>query len=544
MSGKTVQIPLEVEKFYRDTAKKSQNKLSGVGRSRMLAFTYEFDNNDFERYFERVLKMPIHVDVVTSSHRATRKPNRYNLWHANWHGTFHPKLICCMSGGELLVGLGSSNLISGGLQGNLEVWHFSKEDSFLCGVRDFLLALKRKKIVSLRVNLEEFLSLLPESSNKSVLSTLDGNLIDQVMSRLTGPIKRLDIISPIHGDPTPVVNKLKKKFGGLKICLHADSVAVPKISNISEYKYLKRPDADEQLRSIGSLHAKMYAFQSNRRIDLFWGSANFSISAWMRSDNKANVELLAHSVVDRKEWNRFIKSPFPGHKWVETKPQGVKTEIEYKAGAEWRLLNAVWDNRKLYLIASRDALSSLQLRNLGVKAVTACCLTFSNQEVLVPNNVASKLGFTAAEGPNCIEWRKPGGKWKSIPVNNLDIAPDGTHLSTLTERLYWEFSCRPLPKKTTKQTNGDMLNSDRKALPEEEELTISDHQGDFDRFVLEWRSVAKRMQLAAHGNDSLIQQYISKIKNELIKTINSEPGLWPQYKTQFIHNLIDTNIDL
>jgi hypothetical protein len=540
MSGKTVQIPMEVEKFFREAARKKGR--AGIGRSRMLAFTYEFVNNDFERCFERVLKMPVHVDIVAShKDEAVRTTNRYNLWYANWRGTFHPKLICLMSGGEVIAGLGSSNLTSSGLQENLETWAFSREVEFLSGVRDFLRDIAKKNIVSARVGIDEFLAVLPQRQKKAVFSTLDGSLIGQVISCLHGSVKKLDIISPIHGDPTLVIGKLKSKIKSMKICLYAGDAAIPKIKGIADYKCLKRPEAsDGQARSAGLLHAKLYAFHSGQSVHLFWGSANLSTSAWLRADRGSNVELLAHSLVDRKYWSGFIKSPLPGHKWVEIKPEGgsIKKE-ERPTGLGWRLLNAVWENKKLHLIASSDISTNLQLRKLGTKAITTCQVIFKDREGSISHNVATALGFTEDECPSSLKWRRKSSRaWRDIPVNNLDIAPDGTKFKTLTERLYWEFACRPLPKKANMQIGGDNHKTEEALLPEEEELAISEHQGDLDCFVLEWRSIVKKMHTAAHGNKKLLNQYAKKIKKELDKVVKEEPDKWPQFKIQFVNELL------
>lgn len=537
MSSRTVQIPFEVENFFRDIARKSNRY--GAGRSRILAFTYEFDPNSFERCFARVLKMPIHIDIV-ASHKSTRSTYRYNLWHANWKGTFHPKLICLMSAGEVIAGLGSSNLTSGGLQENLEAWSFSRDSGFLSGVRDFLKALAKKNIVSPRVCIDEFLALLPQRSPKAVFSTLDGDLMGQVISRLSGPVKRLDIISPIYGDPASVIEKLRSKIKGAKVCLHTDDAAIPEIKGTTEYKRLKRPEVwDEERRSIGRVHAKLYAFHSGRRVDLFWGSANLSRSAWLRSDATANIELLAHSSVGKEEWIRFIKSPLPGHKWVEMKPSGGNFIKDDRTILGWRLLNAVRENRKLYLIASGDKALNLQIRIPGTKTFTKCHLRFKNQEAGLPYKASEVLGFTASDCPNSLEWRREGNKeWRTIPVNNLDIAPDGTVFETLTDQLYWEFACKPLPWRAGPPKGGYDHGTDEILLPEEEELAISDHQGAFDRFVLEWHAVVKRMCRAAHDNKELLNQYTRRIKKEVEKAATAEPGTWPKYKIKFINELL------
>ena len=540
MSKKRVQIASEVETFFRDIARKHSK--SGARRNRMIAFTYEFDANAFERCFARLLKMPVHIDIV-ASHKSMRSSTyRYNLWHANWQGTFHPKLICLMSGREVMAGLGSSNLTSGGLQENLESWSFSREEAFLSGVRDFLQSIVDQQIISPHVHIEEFLAVLPRSTRKAVFSTLEGNLnlMEQVLARLPSPVKRLDIISPVHGDPAPVIKQFKSVING-EICLYTDNEMIPQIKGINKYKRLERPDAlhDEERRSIGRVHAKLYGFHVGKGVHIFWGSPNLSESAWLRSEKNANIELLAHSYVDKKDWQSFIKSPFPGHKWVEMKPLGEKLTTEQTSTLKWRLLNGVRENKKIHLIASNDKTVNLQLRLPGMKTFKNYHLRFLNREATLPPQALKELGFTAPTCPDSLEWRQKGdSKWRSIPINDTDIAPDGTLLSTIVDRLYWEFAGKSLSRRSAMSKSGNNHAINDNLLAEEEELTISEHQGEFDRFVLEWHAIVKRMRQAAQGNNELLIQYIQRVKQE-VKTAAEEPDKWPKYKIMFINKLLE-----
>lgn len=139
-----------------------------------------------------VLTWPVQVDVITGKN-CEGSTTRAHFWRARWAGTFHPKIIYLLANERVCVGLGSANLTSGGLGENLETWRYFVEDEeghdVLAGARKFLEQLKKEGALPTKVEIEEFILALPESKTTvdSFLSSLEGSLLDQVVSRIRKP---------------------------------------------------------------------------------------------------------------------------------------------------------------------------------------------------------------------------------------------------------------------------------------------------------------------------------------------------------------------
>jgi len=78
-------------------------------------------------------------------------------------GTFHPKLIVALADDKPLVGVGSSNLTSGGFGANLEAWQYFDDSAreVLSGVRRFLEAALDRGILPAAAQLQEVVTALP-----------------------------------------------------------------------------------------------------------------------------------------------------------------------------------------------------------------------------------------------------------------------------------------------------------------------------------------------------------------------------------------------
>ena len=296
-----VQLPQFAAEFFR--------RFPG-GRRRLLALTYRFNAAAFEHNFARVLSKNIQADIIGGEALIPRG-NRCRLWRAKWPGTFHPKLLMLLSDNRVAVGLGSANMTPEGICENLETWGFfehRKEDApVMSGVRRFLERLDATGAIDPAVGISEFVSSLPAAGNAcSVLSTLEGTLLSQASAHLSGPVARLDVVSPISADPSELVGSLKHQFSIREIRLFTNR-PVSAIKGVDQYCELRESPSSE--RRLGQAHSKMFAFHKGQNVDLLWGSANLSCAAWLCTGKNASVELLVHSRISSGHWQGMLQIP-------------------------------------------------------------------------------------------------------------------------------------------------------------------------------------------------------------------------------------------
>lgn len=542
MPIREVQIPSRVEKFFQEERH---------GRRRMLALTYEFDPAAFERAFAAVLRRPILVDVV-AGRECEGSTTRARFWRARWSGTFHPKMIVLLANSRVCVGLGSANLTSSGLGENLETWCYfegNENRAVLSGVRDFLKTLDTRRAFPSKVEIEEFIGALPKSKQPhAVFSTLHGPLLSQVVSRVRKPVRQVDIITPINCDPTSVVRQLRRTIGGKEYRLYTDKEPVPRIYGITKSHTLKRPERDEEgdgLRAISLAHAKVYAFDNGKTVDMFWGSANLSYSAWLAKGNRANVELLVHSRTSSKEWFSFRDKSLPrGHRWVVVDATGKPPQFpEERQTIGWQLLHAQLERGEVWLEANKPGNVHLLLKAENCGQSFKCMLKFTAIGACLPKRVRDSLGFSRDQAPRFLQWSLGSRRrWFKIPVNRLDLIGEDGGSTDLAQQLFWEFTGRTLPR-SDHRTNAKFPEENSPDRPdlseEEEELTRSEHQGDLDRFVLEWRTIARRVAQSSRGNDDLRLHHIASVKKRIDIEARISPKKWPDFKRSFVHRLLE-----
>lgn len=541
MPGRRIQLPVRVEEFFREHP---------IGRRRLLALTYEFDPAAFERAFATVLRRPIQVDVIAGK-ECEGSTMRARFWRANWPGTFHPKMICLLADDQVCVGLGSANLTSSGMGENLEAWGWFDLDEdrvMLGGIRDFLKGLQDQNVFSRKAMVGEFIEALPEaSSQQGVLSTLQGPLLDQVLHRLDKPVQKVDIVTPINGDPSALVRQIVAASGTQAISLYTGEQPVPLVSGVKAYYRLERPgedESDEGLRAVSLAHAKLYAFYHRQRVDLFWGSANLSYSAWMARGKRANVEILVHTRMKAREWI-FLRDRTlpPGHHWVPDTPERrFQPEPIERPCASWRLLHAVLDQGRLWLEASASRKVTVEIRTENSRRTVRCSLVFKDAEAVIPRTCARHLDCDGDHTPRSLLWRSnKAAVWCRIPVNRLDVIGESTESADLAQQLFWEYCGRRLPRQDAALglTPASDLGEDGDLPDDERELTLCDHQGELDRFVLEWRLIARRAALAAGLNSALRRFHINAILVRIEEASRESPERWPPYRIEFVRQLLE-----
>jgi len=537
-----IDIPEYVDAFFRQ---------SGCGRRRILFLTFQFDPTAFEARFDRVLKRPgIRIDVVGGGAPAKPRRGHYNIWRANWRGTFHPKMAVMLADASVAVGLGSANLTSGGLASNLECWQFFRDTEgdlpLLAAVRGFLESLRSGFVVSKHLGMKELIEALPRSESQCLVSTLGGQLLRQVERLVGSGARRLDIISPLNCNPASVLHRLRKNSKIRKVCLYSGThERFPRIAGCDQCFYLHPPerslDEDRVGRRLGLPHAKMYAFHRKSRVELFWGSANLSASAWVRTGKQANVDFLVHSQLSTKEWIAIRDRLPAGYRWRAGKaaddaslPEEVPLEDH-----SFRLLNAVWDGKRLWLESGQRGVVSFWLRT-SEKSKRRFSLKFASQGASLNAEEAQGLGFGPEAAPEFLDYAVPGARvWDRVEVN-FPARSGLTGPCDAATLLSWQYAGRGLPGPSGAGGNGpaNAQAENQGTLDSEEgELTQCLHQGALDRFVLVWRLNVSRIRLSSGRNRGLLRERITHARRLVQGEAATNGMLWPKERLKFVEQL-------
>jgi hypothetical protein len=544
-----IDIPEYVDSFFRKW---------GPGRCRIVALTFQFDPSVFEARLDRILSRGgIRTDVVTGEPPTQPKRGSYYVWRANWPGTFHPKVLLLLANAQVAVGLGSANMTAGGFGGNLECWQFFERCSanrlVLGNVHTFLGSLSNRKIIPRHLEIEELMHALPPAESGTLLNTLHAaNVLSQVASTVRRPVQRLDVISPVNCDPGELVLQMRKAFGLREVHLFTNLAGkgVPGIRGCDHYYVLKAPEKskeeDETTRRYATTHAKMYAFYSRKWVDLFWGSGNLSASAWLRTGRKANVDFLVHSRLGKKEWTNLRDGLPAGHRWGKKQPveDGVLPKDPPPVTDRFRLLNAVWTGRKLSLESNRSEELKLWLRTCKSPTVQVL-LKFKSNCASVSSEAASRLGFSTGPAPETLQYGFQRQDLQEIIVNDLSYVVAGLGSSDVAALLFWRYTGRLLPGSgtaTTVRPRNDENEGEAGMEIEEEELARCLHQGALDRFVLQWRLNAHRIEACSGKNRGLMRQRFIEARRLIAAEADERPGEWPVHLRKFVDRLFDETL--
>lgn len=252
---------------------------------------------------------------------------------------FHPKLFIAVRDGAVMVAVGSANLTSGGLSGNLELLStltFDPEQpdaaprGLLKSIREFVGAHVRASLVD-RVSeasleaLDEtmrFVELveqdLPERSRRapylSFLHTYDGALWPRLLDHHgEDRLERVVVLSPFYEGEDPEAESPDGLIAEVlsaqtpwaarapmpRLALHVGSLQAAQAVGGLPHASLAREDGAVQLlvQNISyetrRLHAKMVALFGKKHTTVLWGSPNFTPSAFARGareGERGNVE--------------------------------------------------------------------------------------------------------------------------------------------------------------------------------------------------------------------------------------------------------------
>lgn len=318
---------------------------------RAILCTYDFDVERFEAVLfpeltrrGRQFRTLVAADAgALQAHLRQIGPRRFGRYQVSpvrcpRGGVFHPKLVLLTAGSRYLVGVGSANLTSGGLGGNLEMMLFADNDTetgrrLLGGAAHFLDRLVRHKHLLLPESAREFVAVALAGIRQDpsgLLDSLNVALVDQMAATRSGQGRvanapELTVLSPWHSaaaspegvDPS-VLRKLKRALGASRIAVFTEGrngrgpnlgdgnrvhirVEKPSPRGKSEQS-ADEGEADLERRPT-RVHAKAYLIEDSAAGSrLFFGSANCTHPALTRAvAGGGNVELLVASKLGTAE---------------------------------------------------------------------------------------------------------------------------------------------------------------------------------------------------------------------------------------------------
>ncbi len=257
-------------------------------------------------------------------------------------GVFHPKVIFLAAGPRRLVGVGSANLTSGGLGGNLELMLFADDASefgrqLVGGAARFLDRLLIHGSTQMPASAREFIRTMLAGTPRvpdTILDSLDVPLLQQMVDAHFGgtrrrTIQRLTILSPWHssgaspdGVSATVLSQLRSSFKPAAAAVFTDGlnhtgpalgrgIAVH-IRGDALKTAIEPDDVDDEPERVLNrrptrVHVKAYLAEAAAGGGtLFFGSANCTQPALLRPASKGgNVEILVMSVLDRRAVQAF-----------------------------------------------------------------------------------------------------------------------------------------------------------------------------------------------------------------------------------------------
>ena len=166
--------------------------------------------------------------------------------------------------------------------------------------------------------------------------------------------------------------------------------------------------------------------------------------------------------------------------------------------------------------------------------------------VRLPAPLALALGLPSENIPGVLLWRLPGSKeWEEIPLNHIDahaVIGPGARLEDL---LFYRFAGRALPgKKIDPPSNVPELPGLETGDPkdqDEEELTHSEYQGALDRFVLEWRLIARRIAASCRGDRNDWRTTVQETIREIADAAEADPTVWPSSKLAWVRECLESS---
>lgn len=527
---------------------------------RAICCTYDFDIERFEAVLfpeftrrGRQFRTLVLADAgALQAHLRQIRPRRFGRFQVSpvrcpRGGVFHPKLVLLAAGSRYLVGVGSANLTSGGLGGNLEMMLFADNATdhgrrLLGGAAHFLDRLVRHKHLLLPESAREFIDVALAGVRRDtggLSDSLDVALVDQMAATPSTQGRRpgareITILSPWHSaaaspdgvDPS-VLRRLKRAFDASHVAVFTEGRKGrgPNLgSSTRVYIRVEKPaprGKNDELAEEGEadlerrptrVHAKAYLVEDSAAGGrLFFGSANCTHPALTRTvAGGGNVELLVASKLKKAEVaalrgdladlfehtdKTFAVTAAP----APVQPAGVILAGQVSGGTAGPCLRieAPTLHRGTVQIAGAPAgkLVRVRVNNRGIGWIE----DRSEMRSLFPETAPAR----SSDSWGGILWEHVGKTFAPFPVVVPLAAGDhGTSDGALLDLVWEELGLWPV-QRPSEEVEPDDDQGDGTSDQDDEDLQAlaeANHEGQLDRLAVAVSVLRKRIAAAPAGS--------------------------------------------
>lgn len=474
-------------------------------------------------------------------------------------GVFHPKLIVLQAGEHVLVGVGSGNLTAGGLGGNLELMLFATNDTadgraLAESALQFLNDLRNATGVVMPPSAKRFLDRVCVASSRSkggpLLHSLDEPLINQFAAGRPAQTRRTIVVSPWHsssasseGVEPAVLRELKNVFGVLPV-VHTEGengkgpalgkdvrVRVLEPTTRDSNEDLDEDEPDDSDRSAAprrraTLHSKAYVAVGKSAATLWFGSANCTAPALLRSANReGNVELLLRVALEKRGLAAFeadLASMFDDSNGVLQATQ--KARIPAARGCILSGYATHWGQQPsitLELVGPTPKKRTLRIARsaTGTTHIDVSVPARDSSVILNPMLIARLLG--EPDAPSVL-WEHVGDTPVPFPVSVSWVPPIADPEEALDDLLNELAGRMPAVFSSLgRRGRPDEIDGPRYNDDDEDEsdlelalLSKTEHQGRFDRIAVRVELLRRRLETVT-SNSSEAQAHYKTVINQL-----------------------------
>jgi hypothetical protein len=456
-------------------------------------------------------------------------------------GVFHPKVVLLRAGNRVRVCFGSANVTSGGMGRNLELWAHSDDPEITSAFMDFFDKLGQDNNIALdppsRRSLERALTGLDRCNSRLVWTSLDEPFIGRLKGNDSGlaGAKAVHLLSPAYVSKGGAKAVLES-FRGLQTTIYTDGVIAHGKAKLLRYNpphpsnAESSPEEENMNTPLPSkLHAKAYLFEGRKEAVLWFGSANLTVQALVRSvRTKGNVEILVKTKVPGAELRACISDLNRLFSSNAAPDQGDKPAPEPKAAQRGVVLSGELQDHGGALqlvIHTLPDVRSVRLVLRGSKKTVAKIVVIKNSRGVIEG--ISHLLPELRDGRNGDDWTAliyevVGKELIPVIVNVPFVAEpskDGPAAEEAMDGWIDEFLGRWPPRSRIKMIEpvpriSDEEEEETQSSDEEDErrLDEANHQGALDRLAVKAAILKKRIASAptTGGYHQALERAIAK----------------------------------
>jgi hypothetical protein len=254
----------------------------------------------------------------------------YRLRQVAADGAFHAKLVLVRTSRSAILGVGSGNLTTSGLEANAEVGalYCVEQSEQLAAIDNLVLRLRTMAL--LEGQAESPTVPIPLAEDARLVTSLDAPIFDQL--DLPADVRCIEIVSPFIDGQQEVLAAMRRRWPDAHIRLRVD----PGFGSLSDSLLASRddrtdilvpnePTGDQKGPRRPAVHGKLLCFIGDTTATAVLGSANLSRPALL---TKENVE----AVVERRLPSHVIRNLLttPRIRWRKARP-GDRRNVRRKA---------------------------------------------------------------------------------------------------------------------------------------------------------------------------------------------------------------------